>query len=157
MDHPTLAYALLGGLAIALLVSIYTDVRYRLIYNSVTAAIALAAPLFWFATGTFTWPEVGYYLATGFATFALFAVFFALGMMGGGDVKLFAAIALWFPVMQAINFIVNASLLGAVITILFVGVHTIRRAPGKARIPYGVAISLAGLWQAGEHFFNHFG
>ena len=157
MDQSFLAYALLGGLAIGLLISIYSDIKHRLIYNKVTAAIALTAPLFWFASGTFGWPQIGYYLATGFLTFALFAVFFRFGMMGGGDVKLFAAVALWFPPLIAFRFIFHASLLGALVTIAFIVTHKIRKAPGQPRIPYGVAISLAGLWNAGEHFFNHFG
>lgn len=156
MDQNFFAYALLGGLAIGLLVSIYSDIRYRLIYNSVTASIALAAPLFWLATGTFGWPEIGYYLMTGIATFLFFALFFYFGMMGGGDVKLFAAVALWFPPLVVVKFVFNASLLGALVTIIFYIIHKIRKGSGQVRVPYGVAISLAGLWCAGEQFFNHF-
>lgn len=156
MDQNFFAYALLGGLAIGLLVSIYSDIRYRLIYNSVTASIALAAPLFWLATGTFDWPEIGYYLMTGIATFLFFALFFYFGMMGGGDVKLFAAVALWFPPLVVVKFVFNASLLGALVTIIFYIIHKIRKGSGQVRVPYGVAISLAGLWCAGEQFFNHF-
>ena len=156
MDQNFFAYALLGGLAIGLLVSIYSDIRYRLIYNSVTASIALAAPLFWLATGTFGWPEIGYYLAAGIVTFLFFALFFYFGMMGGGDVKLFAAVALWFPPLVVVKFVFNASLLGALVTIIFYIIHKIRKGSGQVRVPYGVAISLAGLWCAGEQFFNHF-
>lgn len=156
MDQNFFAYALLCGLAIGLLISIYTDVRYRLIYNWTTAAIALAAPLYWLATGTFGWPAVGYYLGAGIATFLFFAMFFAMGMMGGGDVKLFAAVALWFPPLVAMKFIFNATLMGAVVTVIFFVVHKMRKGSGQARIPYGVAIALAGLWSAGEQFFNHF-
>ncbi len=157
MDQSFLAYALLGGLAIGLLVSIYSDIRYRLIYNLVTGSIALAAPLYWIATGTFGWPQIGIYLATGAATFLFFALFFRFGMMGGGDVKLFGAVALWFPPLVVIKFVFNASLLGALVTIIFFIVHKVRKGGGAVRVPYGVAISLAGLWCAGEQFFNHFG
>ncbi|MBK6707816.1 MAG: prepilin peptidase [Sphingomonadales bacterium] len=157
MDQDFFAYALLGGLAIGLLVSIYSDIRYRLIYNWVTGPIALAAPLYWLATGTFGWPEIGYYLAAGTATFLFFALFFQLGMMGGGDVKLFGAVALWFHPLVTIKFVFNASLLGALVTIIFFVVHKIQKGSGQARVPYGVAISIAGLWCAGEQFFNHFG
>jgi prepilin peptidase CpaA len=156
MNLSLLAYALLGGLAIGLLVSIYSDIRHRLIYNWVTGPIALAAPLYWLATGTFGWPEIGYYLAAGLATFLFFALFFQFGMMGGGDVKLFAAVALWFPPLVVMKFVFNASLLGALVTIIFFAIHKIRKAEGPIRIPYGVAISLAGLWCSGEQFFNHF-
>ena len=157
MDQSFLAYALLGGLAIGLLVSIYSDIRHRLIYNLVTGSIALAAPLYWIATGTFGWPQIGIYLATGAATFLFFALFFRFGMMGGGDVKLFGAVALWFPPLVVIKFVFNASLLGALVTIIFFIVHKVRKGGGAVRVPYGVAISLAGLWCAGEQFFNHVG
>lgn len=157
MNQSYLAYALLGGLAIGLLASIYSDIRYRLIYNKVTGPIALGAPLYWFATGTFGWPEIGYYLAAAVAVFLFFALFFRFGMMGGGDVKLFGAIALWFPPGVTMQFVFNAALLGAVVTLFFFAIHKIGKASGPARIPYGVAISLAGLWSAGERLFNHFG
>lgn len=157
MDHNFIAYALLGGLAIGLLVSIYSDIRHRLIYNWVTAPIALAAPLYWLAVGNFGWPAIGIYLATGAATFLLFALFFRFGMMGGGDVKLFAAVALWLGPIPAIRFIFIASLLGALVTIIFFVLHKLGKRTGNVRVPYGVAISLAGLWSAGEQFFNHFG
>ena len=45
-----LSYGLLAALAIALLIAAFTDLRRRQIDNWLTAAIALGAPLFWFAT-----------------------------------------------------------------------------------------------------------
>jgi prepilin peptidase CpaA len=157
MDQSIFAYALLGGLAIGLLVSIYTDIRYRLILNKVSGGIALVAPLYWFAIGSFSWPAIGIYLATGIATFLFFAIFFRFGMMGGGDVKLFAAVALWLEPTDAFRFIFNASLLGAAVTIIFLVTHKVRGNEGKVRVPYGVAIAVAGLLSVGEEFFNHFG
>ena len=52
--------------------------------------------------------------------------------------------------------VINASLLGALVTIIFFIIHKMRKGSGHVRVPYGVAISLAGLWCAGEQFFNHF-
>ncbi len=156
MDQLNFAYALLFGLAIGLLFSIYSDLRHRLIYNKVTAAIALCAPLYWIAIDNFGWPQIGYYLATGLVTFLFFAIFFRFGMMGGGDVKLFAAVALWFTPIDAYRFVFHATLMGAVVTILFFAIHKVRKKPGKVRVPYGVAISIAGLLHIGEEFFNHF-
>ena len=49
--HGFFTYVLLGALAIALLVAIVTDLRSRTIGNRLNAAIALAAPLFWWASG----------------------------------------------------------------------------------------------------------
>lgn len=156
MTTDTLAYALLAGLAIALIVSIYSDIRYRLIFNKITLPIALAAPLYWYASGGFNAADIGIHLVTGIATFTFFALLFRFGMMGGGDVKLFAALALWFEWTDVVRLVLYASLLGALVTIVFVVIHKYRQGVGRARIPYGVAISLSGLWMTGERFFNHF-
>jgi prepilin peptidase CpaA len=157
MDQQILVYVLLGGLAIGLLISIYTDIRYRLILNGVTAPIALAAPPYWYAVGDFNWTAIGIHLLIAFIVFAFFALLFRFGGMGGGDVKLFSALALWFDFTWVMRLLLVASLLGALVTIIFWGIHKARRQSGQPRIPYGVAISLAGLWVAGEQIFNHFG
>jgi prepilin peptidase CpaA len=157
MDQQLLIYVLLGGLAIGLLISVYTDIRHRLILNAVTAPIALAAPLYWYATGTFTLAGIGAHLLVALVVFAFFALLFRFGAMGGGDVKLFSALALWFDWIWMMRLTLLASILGALVTIIFWGIHKHRRQPGHARIPYGVAIALAGLWVAGEQIFNHFG
>jgi prepilin peptidase CpaA len=157
MDQQFFMYALLGALAIGLLICIYTDLRSRLILNAVVAPIALAAPLYWYATGAFAWPTIGYQLLLALCVFALFTLFFAMGAMGGGDVKLFTALALWFPFDVTMRLLLHASLLGLLVTIIFFLLHRFRGGAGKARIPYGIAISLAGLWAAGERIFNHFG
>jgi prepilin peptidase CpaA len=157
MDQQFFVYALLGALAIGLLICIYTDLRSRLILNTVLAPMALAAPLYWYVTGALVWPTIGYQLLLALAVFGLFTLFFALGAMGGGDVKLFTALALWFPIDATIRLLLHASLLGLLVTIIFYLLHRFRGGVGKARIPYGIAISLAGLWTAGERIFNHFG
>ncbi|HPV67003.1 MAG TPA: prepilin peptidase [Sphingorhabdus lacus] len=156
MNGEALTYALVGGLAIALIYSIYTDVRYRLIFNRVTLLIALAAPAYWAATGGFNLPEIGLHLRTATIVFIFFLIAFRFGAMGGGDVKLFAALALWWHWIDVVRMVLYASILGALVTIVFVMIHKAKQQDGKARIPYGVAIALAGLWIAGERIFNHF-
>ncbi len=156
MTRDILAYALLGGLAIGLIASIYTDIRYRLILNKITLPMALAAPIYWFATGDFTLSSVGIHLLTAALAFGFFAIWFSLGMMGGGDVKLFAALALWFQWTEVMTMVLYSSILGALVTIIFMTIHKLRQGVGRAQIPYGVAIALTGLWMVGERFFNHF-
>lgn len=156
MNGEALTYALVGGLAIALIYSIYTDVRYRLIFNRVTLLIALAAPAYWATTGGFNLPEIGLHLLTATIVFIFFLIAFRFGAMGGGDVKLFAALALWWHWIDVVRMVLYASILGALVTIVFVVIHKAKQQDGKARIPYGVAIALAGLWIAGERIFNHF-
>lgn len=144
MDY--LTYALLAGLAIALLFCVYSDVRHRMIYNKVTLPIALAAPLFWFATGDYDFASIAAHVVTGVVVFGFFALFFNMGWMLGGDVKLFSALAFWFHWIDVIKFIFVASLIGGIVSIVFFIIHKMRKKPGAAAIPYGVAISLSGLW-----------
>lgn len=157
MTSDYLAYALLGGLAIGLIYSVYSDVKYRLIYNNVTLPIALAAPFYWVATGNFGISEIAVHLLTAFLVFILFAAFMWFGMMGGGDVKLFAALALWFDWASVVNMMLITSLAGGIVTIVFLAIHKFRKNDGPVKIPYGVAISLGGLFTIGARFFNHFG
>jgi prepilin peptidase CpaA len=144
MDH--LTYALLGGLAIALLFCMYSDIRHRLIYNKVTFSIALAAPLYWLATEQYDLATVGLHLLTGALVFAFFAAMFNFGLMLGGDVKLFTALAFWFHWIEVLKLMLYASLIGGVVTIVFFVIHKLRKQEGRTMIPYGVAISLSGLW-----------
>jgi prepilin peptidase CpaA len=143
------AYGLLAALAIALLVAAFTDLRARIIDNWLTLGLAAAAPLFWWASGLSLWPGVALQLALGLTVFAVLAGLFALGAMGGGDVKLLTALALWLPWQPFLKLIVLMALIGGLLTILAAGWHRIGRRPGRVQVPYGVAIALAGLWVIG--------
>ena len=145
LDEP-FKYGLLAMLAIALLVAAFTDLRSRRIGNWLTGAIALGAPLFWWATGLALWPDVALQVGVAALTFAVLAALFAIRAMGGGDVKLLTALALWIEPMQFVRLILAMALLGGVLTIVFGTWHVMRRQREKLAIPYGVAISLAGLW-----------
>jgi prepilin peptidase CpaA len=147
-----LHYGLLCALAIALVVAAFTDIRRRQIDNWLTAAIALAAPLYWWAAGISLWPGVAIQVGIALATFAVLAVLFALRMMGGGDVKLLAAVALWIEPAWFLKLLVVMALVGGVLTIVLGVVHVIRRERHRLAVPYGVAISAAGLWVLGSHY-----
>jgi len=151
LDDP-FKYGLLAALAIALLVAAFTDLRSRHIGNWLTGAIALGAPLFWWASGLALWPGVALQLGVALGTFAVLAVLFALRAMGGGDVKLLTALALWIAPMAFLNLVIVMALLGGVLTILFGGWHVMRRQREKLAIPYGVAIAMAGLWVLGTAY-----
>ena len=94
MHFAHLTYGLLGALAIALVFAAFTDIRRRQIDNWLNGGIALAAPLFWWASGL-GYMQIGWQLGVAVASFAVLAVLFALRAMGGGDVKLLTALALW--------------------------------------------------------------
>ncbi len=147
---------LLGVLACMLVTAAVTDLRERIISNRLNLAIALTAPLYWWASGIGLWPDVGIQLLLGIIIFALFAGLFALGMMGGGDVKMLAALALWFPWQALLSLLFIMALIGGVVTVVTVIHHRVSRKIGQPEVPYGVAISLAALWLVGERYINHF-
>jgi prepilin peptidase CpaA len=147
-----LQYGLLVALAIALLVAAATDWRRRQIDNWLNLAIALAAPLFWWASGLSLWPEVALQLGVGVAAFAVFAAMFAMKWMGGGDVKLLTALALWIEPEWFLKLLIVMALAGGVLTLVLGAWHVTRRQRDRLAIPYGVAIATAGLWVLGTHY-----
>ena len=145
LDDP-IKYGLLLALAIALLIAAFTDIKSRRIANWLNGTIAAGAPLFWWASGMSLWPDVAAHFGTALATFAVLSVLFAIRAMGGGDVKLLTALALWIKPVWFLKLIVMMALLGGVLTLGFGFYHIVRRQKDKLTIPYGVAISAAGLW-----------
>ena len=146
-------YGLLIALAIALLVAAFTDLRRRQIDNWLNGGIVLAAPLWWWASGLSLWPDVAIQLGVALAAFVVLAGLFAIRAMGGGDVKLLTAIALWIAPMWFLKMLIVMALVGGVLTIVFGAWHVLRRQKDRLAIPYGVAISTAGLWVLGTHYF----
>jgi len=144
MFDETLRYGLLIGLAIALVVAAFTDIRRRQIDNWLNGAIALTAPLFWWASGLDLWPGVALQFGAAVAAFVLLAGLFALKVMGGGDVKLLAALALWVPWDVFIQLLFVMALAGGVLTVAMFFWHTARRQRERLAIPYGVAIAFGG-------------
>lgn len=80
---------------------------------------------------------------------------FAAGKLGGGDVKLLAAVGLWFDLEGAVWMLLDVVLAGGVLAILIIALRSlgwsekIRRRivllrPGGG-IPYGVAIAAGAL------------
>lgn len=148
------ALALAGPLAAAAMV---TDLRRMRIPNWLTGAMALLflpAGLATLPLDAFAWR-----LAAGAGVLALGFALFATGRMGGGDVKLLAAGALWVPAAQASQALL---LLSATLLIGLAAVHGARAAlaaagPGRppawrglrrgARFPMGVSIGAALIAQ----------
>jgi prepilin peptidase CpaA len=145
MQGNFIVYGLVGALAIALLIAAFTDIRRRQIDNWLTAAIALGAPAFWWAAGLSLWPDVVMMVGVALLAFVALAGLFALKLMGGGDVKLLTALALWLAPMSFVKLLVIMSLIGGVLTILMAMWHFTVTRRRDAKIPYGVAIAAAGL------------
>ena len=155
--HGGISTGLVAVLAVALAAAAVLDLRSRTIPNVLSLAIALLAIPFWWASDLSLWPDVAIRVAIAAAVFAIFAVAYALRMMGGGDVKLVAAVALWLSPAALIVLLVLTSIAGGVLTVAMLIRHRLARSERKLEIPYGVAIAFSGLWLISERFLNQFG
>lgn len=149
---PILVFAL-GGLLVSAGIE---DARTREIANWKNAAIALLAPVWWYVNGLAIWPDMAVQLGVAVAVFALFALAFHLNMMGGGDVKMIAALALWLPLGALTSMLMVMAIAGGAITLVMMIEHRMRKAEGAPEIPYGVAIAAAAILALREPLLNHF-
>ena len=118
--------------------------------------VALLAPVFWIAADVPLLPDAAWRIGVALAVFTGLALTFYLGMMGGGDVKLAAAIALWFSPLTTLKFLVLMSVGGGFLTLIVLILHRLRSREGRPEIPYGVAIAFGGLWLVAQRFLNQF-
>jgi prepilin peptidase CpaA len=145
MQGFSVSYVLLSGLAIALAYAAYTDIRRRQIDNWLNAGIALAAPLFWWACHLGL-ADIGWQLGCAVAALVVLAGLFAFGAMGGGDVKLLVALALWIKPVWFVQLLTVMAVAGGVLTVVMAFWHVARRQRQKLAIPYGIAIAFGGFW-----------
>jgi prepilin peptidase CpaA len=100
-------------------------------------------------------------LASGGVVSALGLALYLRGLMGGGDLKLLAAAALWIPFSGLASFATLLGLAGALQglgTLLWVRVvpsseGVLARGPWR-EMPYAVSIAAAGLVWSGVRFFS---
>ncbi len=151
MQSEISTYVLLAGLAIALLWVIVTDLKCRTISNRLTMAVALGAPVFWLSTGLPLWPGVALQIGLAAIVFAVCCILFAIRQMGGGDVKLLSALALWVPPSQFTLLLVAMAMLGWVLT-MAIGAWrvahstTVRTRPLRDAILLGLGTAIAALF-----------
>jgi prepilin peptidase CpaA len=138
-------YLVIGLLAWAA----FTDVRDYLIPNRICAGIAALFPIHIFATGQWSalWPG----LFVGLVVLAIGYMLFARGLLGGGDVKLSAAVALWAGPPLVLQFIFVTGVAGGVISLAMLAPRLFSRHGALFAgppVPYGVAIAAGGLYVA---------
>ncbi|MDO7841012.1 prepilin peptidase [Sphingomonas sp. CA1-15] len=142
----------------ALLVSAgIQDARTREIANWKNVVIGLLAPLWWVANGMPVWPDMLIQIAVASIVFGFFVGMFFIGQMGGGDVKMIGALALWFPLSLLVWMLAVMSIAGGVLTIVMMIERKILKKTTPLETPYGLAIAFASLLAVRELLFNHFG
>ena len=149
-----LALACAVALALILLRAAWGDLRARDIPNWIPIAIAALAPLWWLGTGIAPWPALAVQVGVAALVFAILAGMWNFGLMGGGDVKLLAALALWFAPLPFVGLLTVMAVAGGIVTVLTLIHHRIRKPQGAPEVPYGVAIAVAGLWSVANQFLT---
>lgn len=146
------------ALVAAMAVVIYTDITRYLIPNSLNGAILLL----WVCAAFFLPMHVPLALAAAGIVLVLGLGLFAMGLMGGGDIKLLVVLTLWLgwgP--QAPYFLMLTAMMGGVLVVLMLVLRALASALAKGRnlprfltpkqpVPYGLAIAAAFLfmlWQ----------
>jgi len=102
--------------------------------------------------------DIGLHAVAAAAVLVVAFVFFAQGWVGGGDAKLAAAISLWFGFDHLLTYLVDAALLGGLLTLVMINFRLLPLPPvleqwawlarlheKKAGVPYGIALAAAAL------------
>lgn len=150
------ALALAAALGAMLLVAAASDIKSRTIPNWLNIVIALSAPLTWWAQGLALWPDIAVQVGAALTLFAIFFAMFAFGAIGGGDVKLIGALALWIDARLLLSLLMIMAIVGGVIAAAMLIHQKVRKTEAVAEVPYGVAIAIAGFWAIHQQYINQF-
>lgn len=135
----------------------FEDFRRFIIPNPLTLGLCVLWPLYFAAA-----PSLAAWLAAigcGLAVFAVGAVLFSRGYIGGGDVKLLSAAALWAGPAGIANLLLLTGILGGALALFLLvpagsrivlaarGIlgHTAPENSGARYVPYGVPIAVAAV------------
>ncbi len=169
-----IAFALL---TVVLIIAAVTDIRTGKVYNWLTYPAILLGLAFWCAAGWLGAPTGLASALIGFAAGLIpFAIVYALGGLGGGDVKLMAAVgtvsASWEVVLGAAFYGLLLAGLYAVVLMIRRGLvkQTLRRIFGAAllasakvradldrdspRVPFAAAVAIAASVAGAEHLLD---
>jgi prepilin peptidase CpaA len=152
-----LAAAIFVIFPICLVMAAWTDLLEMKIPNRIPivlgAAFLVLAPF-----AGLSLAEFGFHIAAGLVVFVVCFGLFAINVMGGGDAKLLTAAALWFGLnMSLATFLIYVSYIGGILTILILIVRASANrvlamglpVPNSIlmakKIPYGIAIGIAGI------------
>lgn len=145
-------------LCIVMLVLVYAafnDIKHRRIPNSLSLVLIVLYGTFALATqfqDSTTPVDFINGLLTGIGVLAGGLVLFGLGVMGGGDIKLAAALSLFAgtPYLPAVLILITLS--GGILAGATWGYSKLKPKQNKVdganrdSVPYGVAISISGVW-----------
>jgi prepilin peptidase CpaA len=154
-----LHYLALGGFVVLMAIAAFEDFRRFMIPNWLSLGLCALWPLSLLAAPSAA-GAVGD-LACGLIVFAIGALLFARGYIGGGDVKLLAAAALWAGPALLPSLLIVTGLLGGVLALILlspIGAFLVsgtraqlgfttapETAAASTPVAYGIAIAAASL------------
>jgi prepilin peptidase CpaA len=134
-----------------------SDLLTMTISNRLSLALAGGFFLLTIITGM-SLAAIGMHLAAAALVLVISFGFFSQGWIGGGDAKLAAATTLWFGFDYLLDYLVYASLLGGVLTLVLIQFRHLPLPGPLARqtwilrlhetggaVPYGIALAAAAL------------
>lgn len=148
---------LVPAVAVLLIAAAISDIRRFVIPNWICLALVALFAVRLIAAGADGQPVALHMisLALALGVFVAGATAFHRGWLGGGDVKLLAATSLWMAPVQLLDFLVLVALLGGVLALIvfccvwirqhLIVRHSTASASASVGLPYGVAISAAGV------------
>ena len=141
-------WAVLALLALLALAAIEDAVRLR-----ISNLLSLAVLALGIVTAIMVGPRLALWenLAVFAAVLTIGTFLFSRGKMGGGDIKLFAAVGLWFDLEGAARLLLAVAIAGGLLALLVLGLRMVGWSEGmrdrvmvlrsKGGIPYGIAIA----------------
>lgn len=149
----------LTSFSVLMLYAAYSDLRSYTLPNFISILLVAGIVII----GIFLQPSlsvVGWHIGVAALMFAIGFGMFAAGMVGGGDVKVIAALGLWMGPGSILSFFMVMALLGGVLALLLLLFRNVKIPEtwlqnGSIRglydkgegIPYGVAIAAAALYE----------
>ncbi len=134
-----------------------TDLFTMTIPNRVSIALVAGFVCMAFITGL-GWEAIALHFGVGLAMLVICLGMFAMGWIGGGDAKLFAATSLWMGQEYIFDYALTAAILGGVLTIIIIALRAYPLPAGFASqswlarlhnagegVPYGIALAASGL------------
>lgn len=159
---------------ISMIWAVYSDTKYYILSNKLCLSVLALYPIFvtsLYIEGTpLPLDYILYSLAIAVVIFLCLAALFAFNFIGGGDVKLIPAVALWAGPLFILKFLFITALSGGVLSLIFICFFYLKsRKLNKSsekinlsmsestketneenKIPYGIAISIGGIYVATE-------
>jgi prepilin peptidase CpaA len=159
--------AILGLFPAAMIYAAASDLLTMTISNRLSLGLVLS---FFIVAALIGMPlaEVGWHVLASAIVLAFSFAFFTRGWICGGDAKLAAATVLWLGLSHLMDYLLVASIIGGVLTLLLLQARRwplpqpLARQPWIVRlhaldsgIPYGIALAAAGLIVYPETIFMH--